>query len=79
MVNLALSKVRFYHNAAFDLQNCLDLAIKKNNSNNFVFAILSERLPVNWFKTFFLYFFLLRHSNIWNMLVFITEVTIIDK
>ena len=27
-----------------DLQNCLDLQIKKNNCNNFVFAILSERL-----------------------------------
>ena len=43
-VNLALSGVLFYHNAAFDLQICLDLEIKKNNYNNFVFAILSERL-----------------------------------
>ena len=44
IVNLALSGVQFYHNAAFNMQNCLDIEIKKNNDNNFVFAILSERL-----------------------------------
>ena len=36
--------IQFYHNAAFDLQNCLDIEIKKNNYNNFVFAVLYERL-----------------------------------
>ena len=74
IINLALFRVRFYHNAAFDLQNCLDVQIIKNNFNNFVSAIFSDRLKhvirqKNFFSCVFLYYVI---SNI--MLVFITEV-----
>ena len=42
MKNKTLQNNADFH--PFDLQNCLDVEIKKNNYNNFVFAILSRRL-----------------------------------
>ena len=56
--NLTLSGGPILSQRRVDLQNCLDVEIKKNNCNNIVFAILSESLKLVIWQKFFSYVFL---------------------